>query len=155
MLAAHRHVADLIRRAGIEHGDAALAEIALRLFLPLHRLLRHAGDVGVLRVDAVDELAGIDLGLRGLDHHVAIEVELGEHRIHALLGEGLHGRRAGVPGAGDVLHVHQPLGAERLAVAHQEVHRLLLGQTLLAVEHGLFGVGELHGDNPITKKRAR
>jgi hypothetical protein len=92
VLAFHRHVADLIRRAGIEHRDAALAEEALRGLLPVHCFFRDAGHMRVLRVDAVNELAGVDLHLRRLDDFIAVEIELREHGIHALFGVGLERR---------------------------------------------------------------
>ena len=44
----------------------------------------------------------------------------------------------------DVVRLDQPLGAERLAVAHQQVHRARDGRAVAAVEHGLFVVGQLH-----------
>ena len=81
----------------------------------------------------------------GISHDLgAVEVELGKDRVEALLHQRAHRRRRGVERAGHVVGLDQPLGAERLAVAHQQVHRLLPGRALAAVVHRLLGVGELH-----------
>jgi hypothetical protein len=147
VLAAHRHVADLVGRAGGELLDAAAAEERLGASLGLRGLLGHALDAPVAVVDAGDELAGGDGRVRGLHHLVAVEVELGVDRVHAARHVVLHEARGG-PGAGDVAGLHQPFGAQRLAVAHQQVHGFRLGAALAAVQHGLLGVGELHGGPP-------
>ena len=46
--------------------------------------------------------------------------------------------------AGDVPRIDEAIGAERLGVPHEQLHRLLRGPALPAVEHLLFLVGELH-----------
>ena len=46
--------------------------------------------------------------------------------------------------AGDVARVDEALGTQRLGVAHQQLHGLLRGLALAAVEHLLFVVGEIH-----------
>ena len=47
-------------------------------------------------------------------------------------------------GGADVVRLHQALGAQRLAVAHQQVHRLLRWPRPRAVAHGFFVIGQLH-----------
>lgn len=120
----------------------------LALVVELHDLLAHAHALGLAGVEAQLQVAREDLELRDLDGFLAVEAELGEHRVHAAaLGqrEVALERRGRGDGGADVARFHQPLGAERFAVAHQEVHRLLHGRPVAAVHHGFFFIAQVHG----------
>jgi hypothetical protein len=145
VLALHRYVADLIGRAGREHIDAAAAEELLAALLLLGEIVRNALHAPVGVVDAGDELAGVGDHLRHLDNFGAVQVQFRIDRIKTLLDEIAHRRRRGIEGARDVIGLDQPLRAQRLAVAHEQIHRTRLGAAVDAVEHFFFVVGQLHG----------
>src|SRR4029078_5311180 len=99
VLAAHRHVARLIGRAGGELLDAAAAEELLGARLGVGRLLGHTLDAPVAVIHAGDQLAGGDFRVRRFHPLVAVEVELGEHRVHAA-GDVVRHEARGRPGPG-------------------------------------------------------
>ncbi len=145
VLAHHRHVADLIRRAGGEHVDALGAEKRLPLLLHPHRILGDLAHLRVLAVDAHDQVAGVGLDRRHLHLLGAVEIEFGEDRVTAPAGELADHRTRRHEGAADIVGRHQALGAERLAIAHQQIHGLLHGRPVAAVQHLLFVITEFHG----------
>ena len=148
MLALHRHVADLVGRAGREHVDAAAAEEFFALLLLLGEIVRNALDAPLLVVDAGDELTGIGHHPRHLDDLGTVEIEFRIDRVKSLLDEFTHRRRRGVEGARDIVGLDQAFGAERFAIANQQVHRARLGAAVRAVEHRLLVVGQFHRGSP-------
>ena len=95
------------------------------------------------------QLAGRHPHVRDLDVVVAVEVDHRERLVPAALADqpGLHRRRLR-HGPGDVADVAEPLGAERLAVADQQVHRGGDRRPFGAVQHRLLVVRQSHGCPP-------
>ena len=74
MLALHRHVADLIWRAGRVHVDAALAKERFAAFLLLRQIVRDSLNPPLCVVDPGDQLTGVDCHARDFDHFIAVQI---------------------------------------------------------------------------------
>jgi len=146
MLAPGRHVAHGIGGAGVQHLQAEPSRIGFALAVEIDDVDCDALALRVLRVDALLQVRAADRDLRNLDHFGAIEVELGKYRVHAAMPRAVFAqeRRRGAHRAADVVGIDEALGAQRLAVAHQQVHRLLLGLALRALQHRLLVGRKLH-----------
>ncbi len=155
VLAAGRDVAHLVGRAGVHDLRAQAGGVFLALVVERDGLLRQAEFLRLVRVEAQLQVAGEGLELGDLHDFAAVQAELGKHRVHAASLErdvALEGRGCRDGGA-DVVRLHQPLGAQGLAVAHQQVHGLGGGCAFGAVAHGFFVVGQLHVSCPCFKPR--
>jgi len=151
VVATLRHVAGEVGCAGLEYAHAALGDEGLAAAGQTEGLGAGAERLPVLRVVAALQVTGRRRHRRHVEHFVTVEVEQREDGLiaAALLAIVVLQERVGGAGhAGDIRDVDEAIGAERLGVAHQQFHRLLARTAGLAVEHGAFLVGQLHGGLP-------
>jgi hypothetical protein len=148
MLPSGRDVARQIRRARLEDLDALAHRERLARLVAFVHLGLHAQRLPVQGIAPALQVARVHGGLRGVQEFVGVEIEIREDGVAAALALVLVvvlEERVGRSGhAGHVARLDEPLGPERLGVSHQQVHRLLRGSAVAAVEHRLFSGCEYH-----------
>src|SRR4029077_14365008 len=149
MLAPHGDITYLIWYTRCYNVDAAGAEEFIGLLLQIEQFARSFVESGGIGSEPLNQLAGVDLDARHLDHFPAVEVHLRKAGVERVI-EALDlyhfqffGSWRGYRSA-DIVRVNQALGSQRIAITDEQLHGFLDREAIASIQHHFFRVGEIH-----------